>query len=141
MAVQAARTDGLYFASDAASNATRLGGTMGDTEDDPTTCENQGLVDNGVIGTQLYGTSVQSGSESLALPFADALADVPSSADVPSFADEDDAFASTSKSLRFKLVTASMMAWRARNSSAPLSLDMKRPSLQCDVERDSLLVC
>jgi hypothetical protein len=96
-------------------------GTMGDSEDDPTTCENQGLVDNGVIETGLYGTSAQSGS--LALPFADPLADV------PAFEDEDDAFASASKPLRFKLVTTSMMAWRARNSSAPLSLDMKRPSL------------
>jgi hypothetical protein len=96
---------------------------MGDSEDDPTACENRGLVDNGVIGTRLYGTPFQSGSGSLALPFADALADVLSSAD------EDDAFASASKSLRFKLVTASMMAWRAQNSSAPLSSDMKRPSL------------
>jgi hypothetical protein len=77
---------------------------MGDSEDDPTTCEKRGLVDNGVIGTGLYETSVQSGLGSLALPFADALADVPSSAD------EDDAFASASKSLRFKLATASMMA-------------------------------
>jgi hypothetical protein len=78
---------------------------MGDSEDDPTICEKRGLVDNGVIGTELYGTSVQSGLGSLALSLADALADVPSSAD-----EDDDAFASTSKSLRFKLVTASMMA-------------------------------
>jgi hypothetical protein len=35
-----------------------------------------GLVDNGVIGTGLYETSVQSGLGSLALPFEDALADV-----------------------------------------------------------------
>jgi hypothetical protein len=78
---------------------------MGDSEDDPTTYEKRGLVDNGVIGTGLYGTSVQSGLESLALPLADALSDVPSSAD-----EDDDAFASACKSLRFKLVTASMMA-------------------------------
>ena len=78
---------------------------MEDSEDDPTTCEKRGLVDNGVIGTGLYGTSVQSGLGSLASPLADALADVPSSAD-----EDDDAFASASKSLRFKLVTASMMA-------------------------------
>jgi hypothetical protein len=96
---------------------------MEDSEDDPATCENQGLVDNGVIGIGLYGTLVQSGSGSLALPFANALADVPSSAD------EDDAFASASESLGFKLMTALMMAWRAQNSSAPLSSDMKRPSL------------
>jgi hypothetical protein len=69
------------------------------------TCEKRGLVDNGVIGTGLYGTSVQSRLGSLALPFADALEDVPSSAD-----EDDDAFASASKSLRFRLVTASMMA-------------------------------
>jgi hypothetical protein len=78
---------------------------MGDSEDDPTTCEKQGLVDNGVIGTGLYGISVQSGLGSLALPLADVLADVPSSANA-----DDDAFASASKSLRFKLVTSSMMA-------------------------------
>jgi hypothetical protein len=96
---------------------------MGDFEDDPKTCKNRGLVDNGVIGTELYGTSVQLGSGSLAFPFADAFADVPSSAD------ENDAFASASKSLRFKLVIASIMAWRAGNNSAPLSSDMKRPSL------------
>jgi hypothetical protein len=78
---------------------------MGDFEDDPTTCKKRGLVDNGVIETGLYETLVQSGLESLALPLADALADVPSSAD-----EDDDAFASASKSLRFKLVTASMMA-------------------------------
>jgi hypothetical protein len=77
---------------------------MEDSEDDPTTCEKRDLVDNGVIGTGLFGTLVQSGSESLALPLADALADVPFSAD------EDDAFASASKSLKFKLVTALMMA-------------------------------
>jgi hypothetical protein len=103
------------------------------------TCEKRGLVDNGVLGTGLYGTSVPSGLGSLALPLADALADVPFSAD-----EDDDAFASGSKSLRFKLVIALMMAWRARNSSAPLSSDMKRPSLlsyQCDFGRDSLLVC
>jgi hypothetical protein len=97
---------------------------MGDSEDDPTTCEKRGLVDDGVIGTGLYETSVQSRLGSLVLPLADALADVPSSAD-----EDDDAFASASRSLRFKLVTASMMALRARNSSAPLSSDMKRPSL------------
>jgi hypothetical protein len=78
---------------------------MGDFEDDPTICEKRGLVDIGVIRTGLYGTSVQSGLEFLALPLADALADVPSSADV-----DDDALASASKSLRFKLVTSSMMA-------------------------------
>jgi hypothetical protein len=78
---------------------------MGNFEDDPTTCEKRGLVDDGVIGTGLYRTSVQSGLGSLALPFADALEDVPSSAD-----EDDDAFASASKSLRFRLVTASMMA-------------------------------
>jgi hypothetical protein len=78
---------------------------MGDSEDDPTTCEKRGLVDNGVIGTGLYGAAVQSGLGSLALPFADALEDVPSSAE-----EDDDAFASASKSLRFRLVTASMMA-------------------------------
>jgi hypothetical protein len=78
---------------------------MGDSEDDPTTCEKRGLVDNGVIGTGLYGTSLQSGLESLALPFADALKDVPSFAD-----EDDDAFTSASKSLRFRLVTALMMA-------------------------------
>jgi hypothetical protein len=77
---------------------------MGESEDDPTTCENRGLVDNGVIGTELYGTSIQLGSGSLALPFADALADVPSSAD------EHNAFVSASKSLRFKLVTMPIMA-------------------------------
>jgi hypothetical protein len=49
---------------------------MGDSEDDPTTCKKRGLVDNGVIGTGLYGTSVQSGLGSLALALADALADV-----------------------------------------------------------------
>jgi hypothetical protein len=95
---------------------------MGDSEDDPTTCKNLGLVDNGVIGTGLYGTSVQLESGSLALPFADPLADVPASED------EDDVFASASKSRRLRLVTASMMAWRARNSSTPLSSDMKRPT-------------
>jgi hypothetical protein len=78
---------------------------MGDYEDDPTTCEKRGIVDNGVIETGLYGNSVQLGLGSLALPLADALADVPSSAD-----EDDDAFASASKSLRFKSVTASMMA-------------------------------
>jgi hypothetical protein len=78
---------------------------MGDSENDPTTCEKRGLVDNGVIGTGLYGTSVQSGLGSLALPLADALEDVPSPED-----EDDDAFASASKYLRFKLVTASMMA-------------------------------
>jgi hypothetical protein len=78
---------------------------MEDSEDDPTTCEKRGLVDNGVIGTRLYGTSVQSGLGFLALPFADAFADVPSSAH-----EDDNAFASASKSLRFKLVIASMMA-------------------------------
>jgi hypothetical protein len=78
---------------------------MEDSVDDPTTCEKRGLVDNEVIGTVLYGTSVQSGLGSLALPFADALADVPSSAD-----EDDDAFAFASKALRFKLVTTSMMA-------------------------------
>jgi hypothetical protein len=78
---------------------------MGDSEDDPTTCEKRDLVDNGVIGTGLYGTSVQLGLGSLALPLADALADVPSSAD-----EDDNTFASASKSLRFKLVTTSMMA-------------------------------
>jgi hypothetical protein len=77
---------------------------MGDSEDDPTICEKRGLVDNGVIGTGLYGTSVQLGLGSLAFSLADDLADVPSSAD------EDNAFASASKSLRFKLVTALMMA-------------------------------
>jgi hypothetical protein len=72
---------------------------MGDSEDDPTTCEKRGLVDNGVIGTGLYvGTSVQSGLESLALPLADALADVPSSAD-----EDDDAFAFASKSLKVQV--------------------------------------
>jgi hypothetical protein len=50
---------------------------MEEFEDDPTTCENRDLVDNGVIETRLYKTSVQSGSGSLALPFADALANVP----------------------------------------------------------------
>jgi hypothetical protein len=30
---------------------------MGDSEDDPTTLENRGLVENGVRGTELYGTS------------------------------------------------------------------------------------
>jgi hypothetical protein len=64
-----------------ASKATRLGGTMKDSEDDPTTCEKEGLVDDGVIRTGLYGTSVQLGLGSLALPFADALEDVPSSAE------------------------------------------------------------
>jgi hypothetical protein len=54
---------------------------MGDSEYAPTTCEKRDLVDNGVIGTGLYGTSVQSGLGSLALRFADALADVPSSVD------------------------------------------------------------
>jgi hypothetical protein len=78
---------------------------MGDSEYDPTTCEKRGLVDNGVIGTGLYRTSVQLELGSLALPFADALTDKPSSADK-----DDDAFASASKSLRFRLVTASMMA-------------------------------
>jgi hypothetical protein len=78
---------------------------MGDYEDDPTTCEKRGLVDNGVIGTGLNETSFQSGLGSLALPFAYVLEDVPSSAD-----EDDDAFASASKSLRFRLVTASMMA-------------------------------
>jgi hypothetical protein len=78
---------------------------MEDSEDDLTTCEKRGLVDNLVIGTGLYGSSVQLGLGSLALPLADALADVPSSAD-----EDDDAFASAFKSLRFKLVTASMMA-------------------------------
>jgi hypothetical protein len=78
---------------------------MGGSEDDPTTCEKRGLVDNGVIGTGLYGTSVQSGLGSLALPLADALADVPFSAD-----EDNDAFASASNSLRFKLLTASMIA-------------------------------
>jgi hypothetical protein len=73
---------------------------MGDSEDDPTIYEKRGLGDIGVIGTGLYGTSVQSRLGFLTLPFADALEDVPSSAD------EDDAFASASKSLRFKLVTA-----------------------------------
>jgi hypothetical protein len=29
---------------------------MGDFENDPTTCEKRGLVDNGVIETGLYGT-------------------------------------------------------------------------------------
>jgi hypothetical protein len=71
---------------------------MGDSEDDPTTCEKRGLVDNGVIGTELYGNSVQSGLGSLALPLADALADVPSSAD-----EDDDAFASAFKSLRVQI--------------------------------------
>jgi hypothetical protein len=42
---------------------------MGHSEDNSTTCENRGLVDNGVIGTGLYGTSVQLESVSLALPF------------------------------------------------------------------------
>jgi hypothetical protein len=78
---------------------------MGVSKDEPTTCEKRGLVDNGVIGKGLYGISVQSGLESLALPLADALADVPSSAD-----EDNDAFASAFKSIRFKLVTASMMA-------------------------------
>jgi hypothetical protein len=78
---------------------------MGDSEDDPTTCEKRGRVDNGVIGAGLYGTSVQSRLGSLALPLADALADVPSSAN-----EDDDAFASASKSLRFKWMTGSMMA-------------------------------
>jgi hypothetical protein len=78
---------------------------MEDSEDDPTTCEKRGLVDSGVIGTGLHRSLVQSGLGSLALPLADALADVPSSAD-----EDDGAFASASKSLRFKLVTASMMA-------------------------------
>jgi hypothetical protein len=77
---------------------------MEDYEDDPTTSEKRGLVDNGVIGTGLYKTLVQSELGSLALPLADAFADVPSSAD-----EDDDAFASASKSLWFKLVTASMM--------------------------------
>jgi hypothetical protein len=83
---------------------------MGDSENDPTTWENLGLVDNGVIGTGLYGTSVQSGSGSLAFPFADALADVP----VPWVEDsafaswgEVAAFASASKSRKLRLVTAS----------------------------------
>jgi hypothetical protein len=66
---------------------------MGDSEDDSTTCEYLGLVDNGVIRTGLYEISVQLESGSLALPFADALADVPAPVD------EDDAFASPSKSL------------------------------------------
>jgi hypothetical protein len=78
---------------------------MGHSEDDPTACEKRGLVDNGVIETGLYGTSIQSELGSLALPLADALADVPSSAD-----EDDDAFASASKSLGFKLMTALMMA-------------------------------
>jgi hypothetical protein len=78
---------------------------MEDSEDDPTTYEKRGPVDNGVIGTELYGTSVQSELGSLALPFADALENAPSSADK-----DNDAFASASKSLRFKLVTASIMA-------------------------------
>jgi hypothetical protein len=50
---------------------------MGNFVDDPATCEKRGLVDNGKIGTGLYGTSVQLGLGSLALPFADALEDVP----------------------------------------------------------------
>jgi hypothetical protein len=78
---------------------------MGDSEDDFTTCEKRGLVDNGVIGTELYETSIQSRLGSLALPLADALADMPSSAD-----EDDDAFGSAFKSLRFKLVTTLMMA-------------------------------
>jgi hypothetical protein len=83
---------------------------MGDSEDDPTTSKNLGLVDNGVIGTGLYETSDQSGSGSLAFPFEDALADVlapwvKDSACAFSYADA--AFASTSKSLKLRLVTAS----------------------------------
>jgi hypothetical protein len=60
-----------------------------------------GLVDNGVIGTGLYGTSVQSESGSLAFPLADALADAPAPWD------ETSAFASASKFRRLRLVTAS----------------------------------
>jgi hypothetical protein len=60
---------------------------MGDSEEDSTTCEKQGLVDNGVRGTGLYGTSIQLGLGSLALSLAGALAYVPSSVD------KDDAFA------------------------------------------------
>jgi hypothetical protein len=56
MAVQGSKTAGLLFARDVASKATRLGGTIGDSEDDPTACENRGLVDNGVLGTGLCGT-------------------------------------------------------------------------------------
>jgi hypothetical protein len=70
---------------------------MGDFKDHPTTCEKGGLVDNGVIATGLYRNSVRSGLGSLALPFADVLEDVPSSAD------KDDAFASALESLMFKL--------------------------------------
>jgi hypothetical protein len=70
----------------------------------PVRNEVQPLIDNGVIGTGLYETLVQSESESLAFPFADALADVPSSVD------KDDVFASASKSLRLRLVIASMIA-------------------------------
>jgi hypothetical protein len=78
---------------------------MGDSEDDPTTYEKRGLVDNEVIGTGLYETSIELRLGFLALPFADVLEDVPSSAD-----EDDGAFASASKSLRFRLVIASMIA-------------------------------
>jgi hypothetical protein len=76
---------------------------MGDSEDDHTT-ENLGLVDNGVIGTGLYKTSVQLGSGSLAFPSADA----PKIEDSDSaFWDAVAAFASASKSRKLRLVTAS----------------------------------
>jgi hypothetical protein len=82
---------------------------MGVSEDDPTICENLGLVDNGivVIGTGLCETLVQLGSGSFAFHFAGSFADVV--ADVHYSADEVDALASASKSLMFKLVTASMI--------------------------------
>jgi hypothetical protein len=83
---------------------------MEDSEDDPITCKNLGLVDSGVIGTGLYGTSVQSGSGSLAFPFEDALADVlaPWVQDSAcAFLDTDAAFASASTSCKLRLVTAS----------------------------------
>jgi hypothetical protein len=75
--------------------------------------KNLGLLDNGVIGTGLYETSVQSGSGSLALPFEDALADVlaPWVEDSAcTFSDVTAAFASASKSRKLRLVTASMIA-------------------------------
>jgi hypothetical protein len=86
---------------------------MGDSEGDPPTSENLGLVDNGVIGTELYETSVQSGSGSLSFPFEDALADVlaPWVEDSAcAFSDATAAFASASKSRRLRLLTASMIA-------------------------------
>jgi hypothetical protein len=131
MAAHASMTAGFQagWARETALTETRLGGTMGDSEDDPTTWENLGLVDNGVIGMGLYKTSVQSGSGFLAFPFENALADVlaPWVEDsARAFSDATAAFASASKSRKLRLVTASMIAWRARNSSAPLSSDMKK---------------